>query len=297
MAEITHTPALLKEAVDCLRVQPGAKYIDCTLGLGGHTREILRRGGQVLGLDVDAEALAIVREELAEELAAGQLTLVKTNFADLERVAQEHDFQPVAGILYDLGLSSLHLDKAERGFSWRFPGAPLDMRMDQDLAVTAADLLHGLSEEELTRLFFRLGEEKFAKRIARRIVEDRRSHPITTGDALAELVTSAYPPPDRHGRIHPATRVFQALRIAVNTELDNLRVSLPRAVRLLKPSGRLVIISFHSLEDVIAKNLGERPFPLGKVRAVIKKPLRPSEEEKAANPRARSARLRVYERV
>ncbi len=292
-----HTPALLQEVVNYLQVKEGEKYIDCTFGFGGHTKEILARGGKVLGLDIDEQVLLVGREAFSSEIAAGQLVLRKANFTQVEELAKEEGFSPVAGILYDLGVNSYQLDTPERGFSFRFKGQPLDMRMDMDLGVKAGDLINMLSENELTRLFTEYGEERYARKIAKAIVESRAIQPITTGDALAESIVSAYPPQDRHGRIHPATRVFQALRIAVNTELDSLQISLPRAVRLLKPSGRLLILAFHSLEDEIAKRLGERPTPFGEVIAVVKKPITPTDEEVSQNPRSRSARLRVYEKI
>lgn len=293
MTEYTHQPVLLQEVLKYLAIKKGEKYIDATIGLAGHTGEILRQGGLVLGLDIDEEALEIVRKKLAKEIARRQLVLAKGNFAEIEYLARERGFSKVAGILYDLGVSSLQLDEPKRGFSFRFPQAPLDMRMDKKLRVTAADLVNALSEKELARLFAEYGEERAAKKIARLIVTRR---PLTTVGELAEIAISAYPPASRYGKIHPATKIFQALRIAVNTELDNLTLSLPRAVRLLHPGGRILVISFHSLEDRIVKRFGERPFFEASIKTLTKRPIEASKEEVAANPRSRSAKLRVFER-
>ncbi|MDP2873706.1 MAG: 16S rRNA (cytosine(1402)-N(4))-methyltransferase RsmH [bacterium] len=295
MTEYAHQPVLLKEVFDYLAVKEGEKYIDATIGLGGHTAEILARGGKVLGIDVDSEALEAVRERFPKEVKSCQLMLACGNFAEIEYLARERSFTQVAGILYDLGVSSLQLDKPARGFSWRFPGQPLDMRMDSGLAVRAGDLVNGLSEAELTELFTRLGEERLAKVIARKIVAQRKEKPLRTVDELAEIVVSAYPSASRFGRIHPATRVFQALRLAVNAELENLTISLPRAVRLLKPGGRILVISFHSLEDRIVKRFGERPSFEVLIKTLTKKPIEASKEEVVANHRSRSAKLRVFE--
>lgn len=293
--KFTHRPVLLKEVLEYLAVKKGEKYIDATIGLGGHTAEILARGGKVLGIDIDSEALAAVRERFPKEIQSRQLIIACGNFAEIEYLARERSFTQVAGILYDLGVSSLQLDKPERGFSWRFQGQPLDMRMNSNFAVRAGDLVNGLSEPELTELFTKLGEERLAQVVARKIVAQRKEKPIRTVDELAEIVVSAYPSASRFGRIHPATRVFQALRLAVNAELENLTISLPRAVRLLKPGGRILVISFHSLEDRIVKRFGERPSTESLIKALTKKPIGPSVEEVGANPRSRSAKLRVFE--
>ena len=220
------------------------------------------------------------------------ITLVRGNFAHLQEIAQECGFDQVAGILFDLGVSTHQLLTQERGFSFT-SDALLDMRMDPDLGVAAADLVNGLRKEELYELFHKLGEERFAWRIARVIVRARSLRPIRTGKELAGVIAGAKPKRKRFGRIHPATRCFQALRIAVNDELNNLKAALPQAVNLLKPGGRLVVISFHSLEDRIVKNFLKGESAL---KILTKKPIKPSEEEVEINPRSRSAKMRVGEK-
>lgn len=267
-----------------MKVKQGEKYIDATVGGGGHAVEILKRGGKVLGLDVDPEAIEQVKRIL-------NIILVRGNFAHLQEIAQECGFDRVAGILFDLGVSSHQLLTNERGFSFT-SDAPLDMRMDPDLEVTAADLVNGLRKEELYELFYKLGEERFAWTIARAIVRARSLAPIKTCRELARIIAGVRR--QKFERIHPATRCFQALRIAVNDELNNLKAVLPQAVNLLKPGGRLVVISFHSLEDRIVKNFFKERADF---RTLIKKPVRPSDAEVEINPRSRSARMRVGEKI
>lgn len=287
-----HTPVLLKEALEFLAVKEGEKYIDATLGGGGHTAAILRAGGVVLGVDRDPEALAYAGERLAGEVSGGRLTLGRGNFREIDDLARASGFDSVAGVLYDLGTSSHQLTSRERGFSFGQVGK-LDMRMDPDLAVTARDLVNGLGEKELMTLILKFGEDRLARRIARAIVRARKADPIETTDRLAEVVRGAYPPRSRYDRTHPATRTFQALRIAVNDELNNLKISLPRAVSVLREGGRLVVISFHSLEDRIVKDLSLRT---GRLRLEVLTPrvVKPTAAEVAANPRARSGRLRAF---
>jgi len=279
-----HQPVLLKEVLEYLDVQPGKKYVDATVGGGGHTAAILRRGGVVLGIDTDPEAVRFARKRLAAEFS-----IVRGNFKDIEKIAKENGFYPVAGVLYDLGLSSYQLEHSGRGFSF-LKDEPLDMRADPDLGITAADLVNGLSRDELSRLFQKYGEEKYARRIADAVVRARRVAPFKTSKQLANLVQKVV---RRRGRIHPATKVFQALRIAVNDELENLKSSLPRAFGLLKQNGRLVVISFHSLEDRIVKNFMKEVERSGQGKILTKKPITPSKEELERNPRARSAKLRA----
>lgn len=268
-----------------MKVKQGEKYIDATVGGGGHAVEILKRGGKVLGLDVDPEAIEQVKRIL-------NIILVRGNFAHLQEIAQECGFDCVAGILFDLGVSSHQLLTTERGFSFT-SDAPLDMRMDPDLEVTAADLVNGLRKEELYELFYKLGEERFAWTIARAIVRARSLRSIKTCKELAGVIVGAKSNQKRFERIHPATRCFQALRIAVNDELNNLKAVLPQAVNLLKPGGRLVVISFHSLEDRIVKNFFKERADL---QTLTKKPIRPSSAEVEINPRSRSAKMRVGEK-
>jgi 16S rRNA (cytosine1402-N4)-methyltransferase len=289
-----------------LRIKPGRRYIDATVGGGGHARGILvasASDGKLLGMDADPMAVALAGEQLAE--FGKRVILVQSNFADLEEVAMEHGFFPVDGILLDLGLSSMQLETAGRGFSFQLDG-PLDMRFDPSQTTTAADLVNSSPMEELAGILFRYGEEPQARRIARAIVAER---PVNTTRELAALVERTV---GRRRRLHPATRAFQALRMAVNEELECLAEALPQAVRLLVSGGRLTIISFHSLEDRLAKEFfrneardclcpPEIPVCTCGHRAtlgiVTKKPIRPSAEEVAANPRSRSARLRIAFRL
>lgn len=288
-----HIPVLLQEVLQYLKIKPEGLYIDATLGGGGHAFAIIKHGGRVLGIDTDQDAIEHVEQELGsknKELSKN-LKVVNGNFAQIKQLAKENGFDQVDGILLDLGVSSHQFDTPDRGFSFQ-PG-PLDMRMGKSLSVTAADLVNGLTEKELSELFVRLGEEPYARRIARLIVDARKIAPFTTTDQLAGLIKRSIHSGDA---IHPATRVFQALRIAVNDELHALRESLPQAVSLLKPGGRLVIISFHSLEDRIVKQTFEKFRQEGLGENVTKKPVIATDAEVLQNRRARSAKLRVFEK-
>jgi len=302
-----HIPVLFQEVLDGLRVRSGGRYIDATVGGGGHAAGILAGSapdGLLLGLDRDSEAVEIARARLAS--CAERVLLVHGSFGRLVQVARAHCFVPVNGVLFDLGLSSLQLADPARGFAFMKNG-PLDMRFDPTAGgPTAADLVNRLPPEELTALLYRYGEEKRARRIAEAIVAARPLH--TTGDLVAAIEGVMR----RRGRIHPATRTFQALRIAVNGELDTLEEALPQAVEILAPGGRLVVISFHSLEDRLVKHFMRREsrdcicppgLPIctcdhrATLRLIERKPVRPTEDEIAENPRSRSARLRVAERL
>ncbi|GIV97053.1 MAG: ribosomal RNA small subunit methyltransferase H [Herpetosiphonaceae bacterium] len=327
-----HIPVLYNEVLDGLAVRPGGSYVDGTVGGGGHSAGILERSapdGRLLGLDQDPEALAAAAERLRP--FGERVTLVRANFRDLAQVAPANGFVELDGVLLDIGVSSYQLDRAERGFSF-LVDAPLDMRMDPEGPATAADLVNNLPEEELADVIFRYGEERGSRRIARRIVERRRQRPIVTTGELAQLVVEALG--GKREKIHPATRTFQALRIAVNDELRALEDGLEAATSLLRPGGRLAVISFHSLEDRIVKECirressicmlpprlepmacphltasgaGPRPciYPstgrdcdyAPRLRPVVKKPVEASAAEVAANPRARSAKLRIAEKV
>jgi len=302
----THIPVLLKETVEALAIRPGGRYIDCTVGGGGHAEAILERsapGGQLLGIDADPEAVSAARERLSRFGSA--VLIVNDNFANLESICLKNDFEPVNGILFDLGLSSMQLSEAGRGFSFK-RGAPLDMRFGPGQALSAADIINKYSETELAGLIRDYGEETHSRQIAHLIV---RARPIRTTDELAGLIERAMP---GRGRIHPATKTFQALRIAVNRELDNLEAALGQALSLLGHEGRLAVISYHSLEDRIVKNFMRREAagcicPPGlpqcvchhqsRLRLVMKQVITPSLAEVKANPRARSAKLRVAERI
>ena len=312
--KVEHLPVLVEEVMSMLAPAPGSLQIDATVGGGGHTERILEAtdpDGRLLGLDADGAAIARVGRRLRSRFG-DRLVLRQANFRELGPVAADAGFDTVDGCLFDLGLSSYQLADAERGFGIR-TGGPLDMRFDPSRGVPAAELLATLGTDELTALFRRYGEEPFAPRIARAIVQAHAVAPIRTAEELAELIERVAPSraPGRR-RIHPATRVFQALRIAVNAELDSLEAGLRAALDLLRPGGRLVVLSYHSLEDRVVKRFfqaerrgctcppelpvcicGRNP----RLRLVTRPSLTPSAEEVAANPRARSARLRAAERL
>ncbi|MBC6431070.1 16S rRNA (cytosine(1402)-N(4))-methyltransferase RsmH [Nostoc sp. HG1] len=281
----SHISVLGREVIEGLAVRPGGHYLDVTVGGGGHSRLILEAAGdvQVTAVDQDEDALAAARKELAE--FGDRVQFIYSNFADYEFIPNTFD-----GILADLGVSSYHLDQAERGFSFR-QAANLDMRMDRGRSLTAADVINNWDEAELADIFFKYGEERLSRRIARRIVERR---PLHTTTELADAIASSVPPKYRYGRIHPATRVFQALRIVVNDELKSLETFLDKAPNALVPGGRIAIISFHSLEDRPVKH-GLRNSPLLKV--LTKKPIIATQEEINQNPRSRSAKLRIAEKL
>lgn len=303
---VVHIPVLYKEVLAGLQARPGGRYIDATLGAGGHAAGILEASapdGRLLGLDADPDAVAYARERL--QVFGDRAVLWAGNFRHLSTVAHALDFGQVQGILMDLGLSSRQLEDATRGFSFNQEG-PLDMRMDPRQGQAAADLLNTLPEQELADLLWRYGEERHSRRIARAIVAAR---PVARTDELAELVARTV---GRRERIHPATRTFQALRIAVNEELEALEEALPQARDLLRPGGRLAVIAFHSLEDRIVKQFFRKEardclcppeVPVcscghrATLKEVTRKPIRPSGEEVARNPRSRSARLRLAERL
>lgn len=279
-----HEPVLLPTVLDYLAPQVGHIHIDGTVGAGGHALVLVQAilpGGHLYGFDQDEAALAIARQTLADY--GEQVTLYHANFDQMSR----YDLPKADSILLDLGVSSMHLDQPERGFSFQQDG-PLDMRMDTSQGDTAADLVNHLSERELADIIYQYGEERNSRRIARTIVQHR---PVHTTGALADIVLKAHRGPRQ--RIHPATRTFQALRIAVNDELGALARVLPQAVDLLKPAGRLAVISFHSLEDRIVKRYFQQHEDLQKL---TKKPITATEVEISRNPRARSAKLRVAER-
>lgn len=292
---IGHAPVLSAEVLALLQPGPGGRYLDATVGLGGHAEAILRASeptGSLLGIDRDGEALALAAERLAP--FGGRVRLLQGRYEALAELAgTEGGFD---GILFDLGASSLQLDSAARGFSFGREG-PLDMRMDRRGGDTAADLVNRLTERELADLIFRWGEERWSRRIARAIVEARRREAVRTTTALADIVARAIPRAAWPRHIHPATRTFQALRVAVNEELTGLASALEGAVDLLRAGGRIAAISFHSLEDRIVKQTWRRLEASGRGRILTKRPLTPGEAEIAANPRARSAKLRAMERA
>jgi 16S rRNA (cytosine1402-N4)-methyltransferase len=287
---------LLDEVLEWLRPQAGARYVDATLGNGGHAAAILERSapdGRLLGLDADPDAIVVARERLAPY--GERATLVNANFHDLTTVIADQQYGPVDGILLDLGLSSRQLDTGGRGFSFR-RDEPLDMRFDPTRGESAAELLNHADEGDIADIIYQYGEEHRSRRVARAIVRQRERAPFATTDDLVQAVESALGP--KRGRIHPATRTFQALRIAVNDELGALETVLPAAAAALSPGGRLAVIAFHSLEDRRVKQFfragGTPDAPLTEL---TRKPIFPTEAESERNPRARSARLRVAERI
>jgi 16S rRNA (cytosine1402-N4)-methyltransferase len=285
MQEFVHIPVLSREVIEGLAVHSGGRYLDATVGGGGHSRLILGAAADVhlTALDQDSWAITAAQKELHG--FGDRVQLRQINFADYDPEETRFD-----GILADLGVSSAQFDIPDRGFSFRLE-APLDMRMDQRQELTAADVINHWDEAKLADIFYIYGEERLSRRIARRIVEKR---PFTTTTELAEAIAYSVPKAYRYGRIHPATRVFQALRIAVNRELEVLETLLDKAPHWLKPSGRIAIISFHSLEDRIVKHrLKESPL----LTVLTKKPIQAQEDELAENVRARSAKLRIAERI
>jgi 16S rRNA (cytosine1402-N4)-methyltransferase len=290
-----HEPVLVAEALDALAPARGGLFVDCTVGLGGHARALLEAGAsRLIGLDRDRDALARAAETLAP--FAERIELIHADYREIADVLHARGIDVVDGALADLGVSSMQLDAPGRGFSFR-RDEPLDMRMDRSRGPTAADLLRDAREEELADIIFQLGEERYSRRIARAIVTARRASPVRTTGQLAAIVRRAVPSRG-HQRIDPATRTFQALRLWVNRELEGLDAFLAEAARLLGVGARLVVISFHSLEDRIVKQTFralERASAA--LHILTKRPLAPSEAEVARNPRARSAKLRAIERL
>ncbi len=301
-----HESVLLAEVVEALAPAPEKVLVDGTLGGAGHTAALLAAGAQVVGLDQDPEALAFVRKQLVE--FGDRFAAVRSNYAQIGDALDRLGIGKIDGVLLDLGVSSRQLDAPERGFSFMREG-PLDMRMDPAGPITAADLVNTMSGEQLERIFRSLGEEPAARRIAVKLVRERLVRPFATTKQLAEAIESVVP---RHGRTHPATRTFQALRLAVNRELDVLAEGLERITQRLAPGARFAVITFHSLEDRIVKVFfkertaafidrpewpAARPNPLHVFKAITGKPIVAREAEQRANPRSRSAKLRVVERI
>ncbi|HYA40167.1 MAG TPA: 16S rRNA (cytosine(1402)-N(4))-methyltransferase RsmH [Syntrophobacteraceae bacterium] len=310
--ETQHIPVMLGPVIELMNCKRGGIYVDGTIGQGGYARSILEQSaaeGVVVGMDWDGEAIERVRERLGRY--GERLILEKADFAEIDRVLCKYGIREVDGIVIDLGVSSLQIEDAQRGFSFLKQG-PLDMRMDRDLPQSAADIVNTLPENDLADLIYRYGEERLSRRIARAIVAARKKNRIENTSQLAELIRKVVPASRNSHRIDPATRTFQALRIAVNREIDSLERFLPRALEALKPVGRLCAVSFHSLEDRVVKESfrnwakscrcpRERAAcecegrPL--VRLLTRKALRPSPDEVERNPRARSAKLRAVEKL
>lgn len=311
--EFEHKPVLLEECIDSLNIDKNGIYIDGTLGGAGHSSEIIRRldKGTLIGIDQDEEALRAAGERLARLKREAGLILIKGNFRSMQRLVSRHGIDSVDGILLDIGVSSYQLDEAERGFSY-MQDAPLDMRMDRDRSLNAADIVNTYDEKDIRRIIRDYGEENWAARIAAFIVEARKENRIGTTGQLADIIKAAIPASARREGPHPAKRTFQALRIAVNDELAALEEAIEDAVKLLKPGGRLSIITFHSLEDRIVKTefqKREKPctcppsFPVcvcrkkPELKVLTKKPVLPSDKEIEENPRSRSAKLRTAEKL
>lgn len=314
MAEFKHITVLLNEAVDGLNIKPDGTYVDCTLGGGGHSGLILSKlseNGKLYSFDQDITAINFNKDKFEEENELGKINFIKSNFRNISEELNKRNILGVDGILYDLGVSSPQFDNADRGFSYNYD-APLDMRMDQSQSLTARDVVNDWSYEQLVRIFFRYGEEKFAKSIARRIEKVRQQTPIETTGQLVDLIKEAIPAKARRKGGHPAKKTFQAIRIAVNDELGALEESLEQALDLLNPGGRVSVITFQSLEDRLVKvmfkqktSLPELPPGLPVIpdsqkveyKLITRKPIVPSEDEITHNNRAHSAKLRIIEKL
>ncbi len=292
--EKVHIPVMCNELLKYLELGQGSTVLDCTVGLGGHADAILQEigpQGRFLGIEQDSQALEVAQSKLQK---FDNCVLLQGNFRNIDAILARLKVKEVDGIIFDLGVSSLQLDSADRGFSFRLD-APLDMRMDRNLQLSAFDLINFLPEISLSNILKKYGEERWHNRISRAIVSERKKALIATTGQLVELIRRVAP--YGHSKIHPATRTFQALRIAVNDELEALRLGLNKCVDFLKPAARICVISFHSLEDRIVKHQFRYFAKEGKLKIITKKPLRPTYKEAVNNPRARSAKLRVAERL
>lgn len=313
MPEFKHETVLLHETVDGLSISPEGTYVDCTLGGAGHSEYLLSQlneKGHLYAFDQDETAIANAKEKLSHYVEKGMVTFIKSNFRYITEELNALGVHSVDGILYDLGVSSPQLDQAERGFSYH-QDAPLDMRMDTQSSLTAKEVVNDWPYEKLVKIFYRYGEEKFSKQIARKIEKARETAPIETTGELVELIKEAIPAPARRKGGHPAKRTFQAIRIAVNDELDAVEESLEKAINLLNVNGRISVITFHSLEDRIVQSIykdrargpqlppGLPVLPteyMAELKIITRKPILPSEEELEQNNRARSAKLRIAEK-
>ncbi|MGM0138850.1 ribosomal RNA small subunit methyltransferase H [Enterococcus sp. DIV0755b] len=309
-----HYTVMLKETVDGLNIKPDGIYVDCTLGGAGHSQYLLSQlndNGHLYAFDQDQKAIDHAKVFLKDAVAAGKVTFIKNNFRNLAAALKEHGIEKVDGVLYDLGVSSPQLDEASRGFSYH-QDAPLDMRMDQSAPFSAYDLVNTYDYHEMVKIFYRYGEEKFSKQVARQIERAREKAPIETTGELVELIKEAIPAPARRKGGHPAKRIFQAIRIAVNDELGAIEKSLEQAIALLNVTGRVSVITFHSLEDRLVKNIfkeysSPKDLPPGlpvvpveyqpELKLINRKPIVASQDELDENNRSRSAKLRIAERI
>lgn len=289
-----HIPVMLNELIEYLNPQKGQTILDCTVGCGGHAQAVLKvigASGRFIGVDRDSEALKVAQNRLSN---FPNISLIQANFRNIDTILKGAGIDKVDGIIFDVGVSSLHLNSPERGFSIRHNG-PLDMRMDKGMRLSAFDLVNFMPETDLCEIFKKYGEERWHRRIARAIVRERKKTRIATTAQLSALIAGVVP--GRYGRIHPATRTFQALRIAVNDELEALREALPKCSDLVFPGRRICVISFHSLEDRIVKEQFRNLSREGQLQLITKKPVVPTDQEIVQNPRARSAKLRVGEKM
>ena len=295
---MVHIPVLQKEVLEYLDPKPNENFIDATIGNAGHTLTILERNipaGKVLGIDADPEIIKNTKYSIQNTVYKNRVILVCDNFANLKEIVKQEKFKSVQGILFDLGMSSWHLEESGRGFSF-LKNESLDMRYNPRNPLTAARIVNYYSSQEIEKILKDYGEERFAKKIAQKIIEIRKIKPIETTSQLAEIVKSATPHWYHRKKIHPATRTFQAIRIAVNDELNNLERALPQTLEILKPGGRLAVISFHSLEDRIIKNFLKEKAKENILKILTKKPIKPSLGEIKINPRSRSAKLRAAQK-
>jgi 16S rRNA (cytosine1402-N4)-methyltransferase len=290
-----HIPVLKKEVIKYLDPKPNENFIDATLGEGGHALAILEKNkpeGKILGIELDFDLYQKSKEKILKMNLEKRIILVNDSYTNLEEIVEREKFENVAGILFDLGISSWHLEESKRGFSF-LRNEVLDMRYDSKNPLTAEKILNSYSAREIEKILKQYGNERFARKISKEIVKKRELAPIKTTFQLIEIIKKSIPGKYQHQKIHFATRTFQALRIAVNDELNSLEKTLPKTIEILKPGGRLVVISFHSLEDKIVKNFFKENFKKGCLKILTKKPIRPSKEEIKTNPRSRSAKLRA----
>jgi len=297
---MAHIPVLLKEVIQYLDPKKNKNFIDATIGDAGHSIEILKRTapkGKLLGLDWDKESLKRAKKRLREEgIKKERAILHQSNFKDIKEITQQEKFFPVHGVLMDLGMSSYHIDESKRGFSY-LRDEPLDMRFDKKSDLTAAEIINSWEIDEIEKILRFYGEERYSRRVVLGIKEARKKERIISTGQLVEILKRALPRNYDRGRIHPASRTFQALRIVVNDELESLKTGLSEAIRILEKNGRIAVISFHSLEDRIVKNLFRKYAAEGKIKILTKKPVVPSQEEIKTNPRSHSGKLRAAVKI
>lgn len=292
-----HNPVMLKEIIDYLELSPGKTIVDATVGTAGHSLAILNRinpGGRLVAIDRDNDSLAVAKERI--KVISSACDFVHSNFSKLHEILEKLNIELIDGIIFDLGISSYQLDNPQRGFSFQYEG-PLDMRLDRGSYISAYDLINNLTEKEISSLIWSFGQERFHNRIARFLIEERKRAPITTTRQLSDIIFRAVPQRFRYSRIHPATRTFQAIRIAVNREIEVIEGAISQAIACLRPGGTICVISFHSLEDRAVKISFKKAQKQGQIEIITRKPERPSSEEVQNNPSSRSAKLRVARRI